>query len=90
MAKKDKGFDLAKVMKPIDLTPIIVAVVVGLGSSVGAGVVGDAARNKDKTDCSVAIGRAIDEHKAAPTIKVRYTGPEEDQCKINSVIDKLQ
>lgn len=89
MAKKAKGFDLAKVMKPIDLTPIIVAVVVGLGSSLGAGAVGDAARAKEKPDCAAVIGRAIDEHKAAPNVKVRYTGPEEDQCKINSVIDKL-
>jgi hypothetical protein len=84
---QNKNADVPKYIKPINVTAIVLALIGGFGPAAGAGAIADALKQDPASNCGVVISRAVDEYKKNPN--VRYTGPDEEQCNINEVIDKL-
>lgn len=91
--KDKRGFDPSPWMKPINLTPIIIALIVGLAPNAAATAIVDTAKdvatgNYSSIVCEQVLDKAIREQKADPTVDLRYSGPEEEKCGINRVIDE--
>ncbi|MDR6794722.1 hypothetical protein J2X12_004130 [Pseudarthrobacter oxydans] len=72
---------------------LIVTLVIGLlghGATITAAFIG-----QDKKDeaavisCPTEIGKAIELHKANPTLKIQYSGELEAQCHVNDIISQL-
>lgn len=81
-----KQIDPSPWMKPISITPIIIACILGFGPSTGAAAIRDLSGGN--IDCRVEVDRAIEEQKSDPLVDLRYSGPVEEKCAINNVIDE--
>lgn len=89
MGKNSKSFDPSPWMKPINVTSIVVAAILGFGPSVGATAIRDVFHGGDSNIvCEQVLDKAIKEQKADPLVDLRYSGPEEEKCGINRVIDE--
>lgn len=85
--------DVGKWMKPINPTPILLALI--LGFSPAGGAVGAAANYLSENqsqeavyDCNALVAEAYDAHDADPTRTIWVTGPAEDKCDINEAVQR--
>jgi hypothetical protein len=90
MGKNNKNdrFDPSPWMKPINLTPIIILLLGGLIPIPAATAIADLAKGDDGIVCEQVLDKAIQEQKADPLVDVRYSGPADEKCGINRVIDE--
>lgn len=89
MGKNGKRRDRSPWMKPINVTSIVVAAILGYGPSVGATATQDVLHGGDSNIiCEQVLDKAIKEQKADPLVHLRYSGPAEEKCGINRVIDE--
>lgn len=72
---------------------LIVTLVLGLlghGATITAAVIGQSGKDTPAAiSCPTEIGKAIELHKANPTLKIQYSGELEAQCHVNDIISQL-
>lgn len=82
---KNKRKDAALRFAPINLNPLIYVGAAALAGILGAGELG---KSDSNIQCDVVISQAIEEQKADPLVDLRYSGPAEEQCGVNNIIDE--